>query len=38
MNNYDWLDKKTSRSVDNLRLWAENPRLTPGEIHLSLSD
>ena len=38
MNNYDWLDRKTPRSVDQLRLWPENPRLTPGEQHYSLSE
>lgn len=35
---YDWLNKKTPRSVAQLRLWPENPRLTPGENHISLSD
>jgi hypothetical protein len=38
MNKYEWLDKKTPRSVDQLRMWPENPRLTPGEHHISLSD
>lgn len=38
MSNYEWLDRKTPRSVDQLRLWPENPRLTPGEHHISLSD
>lgn len=38
MSNYDWLDKKTPRSVDQLKLWPENPRLTPGEQHYSLSE
>ena len=27
--NYDWLEVKTPRSVDQLRLWADNPRLNP---------
>lgn len=26
-NKYDWLNKKTNRSVDSIHLWAENPRL-----------
>ena len=38
VKNYDWLVKKTPRSVDQLRLWPENPRLNPDEIHLTLSD
>ncbi|RZJ49967.1 MAG: hypothetical protein EOO44_17290 [Flavobacterium sp.] len=38
MQNHEWLDKRTPRSVDELRLWSENPRLTPGEQHISLSD
>lgn len=36
--NYDWLVKKTPRSVDQLRLWPQNPRLNPNESHLHLSD
>lgn len=35
---YDWLNKKTPRSVDQIRLWSENPRLNPEENHLTLSD
>lgn len=35
---YDWLNKKTPRSVDLLKLWPENPRLNPEENHISLSD
>lgn len=35
---FKWLIKKTSRSVDQLRLWAENPRLNPDETHLTLND
>ncbi len=38
MGKYDWLNKKSMRSVDQLRLWAENPRLNPEESHLTLSD
>lgn len=37
-NNYDWLIKKTPRSVDQLRLWPQNPRLNPDETHIFLSD
>lgn len=36
--NYDWLNNKTPRSVDQLRLWADNPRLNPEESHIYLSD
>lgn len=35
---YDWLLKKTPRSVDQLRLWPENPRLNPEENHSTLRD
>ena len=35
---FEWLIKKTPRSVDQLRLWPENPRLNPDETHLTLSD
>lgn len=35
---YDWLLKKNLRSVDQLRLWNENPRLNPEETHLTLAD
>ncbi|MDQ1095360.1 MULTISPECIES: ParB N-terminal domain-containing protein [Chryseobacterium] len=35
---YEWLNKKTPRSVDQLRLWSENPRLNPEEKHILLSD
>lgn len=36
--NYEWLNKKTPRSVDQLRLWPENPRLNPEETHIQISD
>lgn len=26
MSKYEWLEKRTPRSVDQLRLWPENPR------------
>ncbi len=35
---YEWLNKKTPRSVDLLKLWPENPRLNPEEKHIQLSD
>lgn len=35
---YKWLNKKTPRSVDQLKLWPENPRLNPEEKHIQLSD
>jgi hypothetical protein len=38
MNKHEWLEKKTPRSVDQLRLWPDNPRLNPTEKHLYLSD
>ena len=37
-NKYTWLEKKTPRSVDQLRLWNENPRLDPEEKHITLAD
>lgn len=33
-----WLINKTPRSVEQLRLWAENPRLNPELEHVKLSD
>ena len=38
MSDYEWLEKKTLRAVDLLRLWPENPRLDPDEKHTSLQD
>ena len=38
MGTFEWLEKKTPRSVDQLRLWPENPRLNPEENHIYLSD
>lgn len=38
MSNYDWLEKRTLRSVDQLRLWPDNPRLDPEENHVNLAD
>ncbi len=35
---FEWLIKKTPRSVDQLRLWPENPRLNPESDHFSLKD
>lgn len=36
--NYNWLEKRTLRSVDQLRLWSENPRLDPEEQHIKTYD
>ena len=38
MSNFDWLVKKNLRSVDQLRLWPENPRLNPEETHLTIAN
>jgi len=38
MAKYDWLSKRTRRSVDELKLWSANPRLNPDEEHIYLSD
>ena len=35
---YNWLEKRTPRSIDQLRLWNENPRLNPDEVHLTIVD
>ena len=35
---FEWLVTKTPRSVDQLRLWPENPRLNPEESHFTLKD
>lgn len=37
-NKYEWLEKKTPRSIDQLKLWNENPRLNPDEKHITLAD
>lgn len=37
-NKYEWLNKRYLRSVDQLRLWDENPRLNPDEKHLTIVD
>ena len=38
MIDYNWLSKRTYRSVDTLRLWSENPRLNPEDSHIYVSD
>ena len=38
MKQYEWLEKRTPRSVDELRLWSANPRLNPEEDHIYLTD
>ncbi len=36
---YSWLEKKTPRSIEQLRLWNENPRLkNPEEPHITITD
>ena len=35
---YNWLNKRSIRSVDQLRLWSDNPRLNLDEKHLTISD
>ena len=35
---YEWLNKKRLRTVDNIRLWAENPRLDPADSYITLKD
>ena len=37
-NKFEWLNKRYLRSVDQLRLWDENPRLNPDEKHLNIVD
>lgn len=37
-NKYDWLNKRSIRSVDQLRLWSDNPRLKLDEKHQTISD
>lgn len=36
--NYNWLEVKTPRFIDQLRLWADNPRLNPEGKHISVKD
>ncbi|KQS36179.1 hypothetical protein [Pedobacter sp. Leaf194] len=36
--NYDWLLKKTPRSVRNLHLWEQNPRLDPENTYTHLKE
>ena len=38
MSEYDWLEKKSLRAIDQLRLCADNPRLDPEEKHIILPD
>ena len=37
-NNYNWLEKRTPRSIEQLKLWNENPRLNPEEAHITIVD
>lgn len=38
MANNDWFNRRYLRSIDNIRLWNENPRLNPEEKHVTLAD
>ena len=38
MMEYDWLESRKLRSVDQLKLWPENPRLDPEEAHDNIKD
>ncbi|MBY8196130.1 ParB N-terminal domain-containing protein [Vibrio fluvialis] len=38
MEKVSWWENRTPRSVDNLRLWVDNPRLDPVESHETLND
>ena len=38
MEDYSWAQKRYLRSVDQLRLWSNNPRLNPDEKHINISD
>lgn len=38
MEDYSWSEKRYLRSVDQLKLWNENPRLNPTEEHKTLKD
>lgn len=38
MVDYSWFNKKYLRSIEQLRLWADNPRLNPNEQHQTLHD
>jgi hypothetical protein len=37
-NEYDWLLKKSQRSVNNLHLWKQNPRLDPENAYITIKD
>jgi hypothetical protein len=37
-NKYDWLLKKTPRSVEAIKLWNENPRLDPDGNYNTVAD
>lgn len=38
MEKLNWWENRTPRSVDNLKLWVDNPRLDPVESHETLND
>ncbi|MDK9685516.1 ParB/Srx family N-terminal domain-containing protein [Pseudoalteromonas shioyasakiensis] len=37
-NEINWWEKRVLRSVDQLKLWQDNPRLDPAENHVTLAD
>jgi hypothetical protein len=38
MEKVSWWENRTPRSVDNLKLWVDNPRLDPSESHDTIND
>ena len=38
MSGYEWLENKKLRTIDQLKLWPDNPRLDPDEKHISIAD
>jgi hypothetical protein len=38
INSINWWEKRVLRSVDQLKLWQDNPRLDPAESHVTLAD
>ncbi|PMI41881.1 hypothetical protein BCT30_10750 [Enterovibrio norvegicus] len=38
MEKLNWWENRTPRSIDNLKLWVDNPRLDPVESHEMLND
>lgn len=38
MADYSWFNKRSQRSIDQLRPWSNNPRLNPEEQHVNIRD